>query len=174
MPATLLSKLDATGFSAGQPKKTPSNVLMAPIMLHGERNPEIQPDDEVTCLFDPSSFDGTGKMNVTFGISEATAAALEAAEKAIGAAANAELHSSVKRKDGYPPSFRTKYTADRIQFQDEGGQPTQAPETLRDLRLKIIVSPRSVYFQTKMAGVIWDLAGVQVLGKAAAKRVTFE
>jgi hypothetical protein len=169
----LLSKLDTTGFSAGQPKKTPSNVLMAPIMLDGKRNPELQLDDEATCLFDPSSFDGTGKMNVTFGISEASAAALEAAEKAIGVVVNAELHSSVKRRDCYPPSLRTKFTAERVQFVGAGGENIAAPESLRELRLKLIVSPRSVYFQTKMAGVIWDLVGVQVLGKAAPKRVAF-
>jgi hypothetical protein len=37
-----------------------------------------------------------------------------------------------------------------------------------------MVSPRSVYFQTKMAGVIWDLVGLQVLGKVAARKVTFQ
>ena len=57
---------------------------------------------------------------------------------------------------------------------DEGGQPTEAPESLRGLRLKIIVSPRSTYHQSKMAGIIWDLVGVQVLGKVEAKQVRFE
>ncbi len=169
----LLSKIDASGFTCGQPRKTPSNVLMSPIMLNGERSPEIQLDDEVTCLFEPSSFDGNGKLNVTFGITEAMAAALEALEKAIGAQANCELNSSVKRKEGYPVSFRTKYVPERVQFVDEAGEPTEAPEALRGLRLKIIVSPRSVYHQSKMNGVIWDLVGLQVLGKAAAKRVAF-
>ena len=42
-----LSQIDASGFSVGQQKKTPTNVLMAPILLHGERNPEFQLDDEV-------------------------------------------------------------------------------------------------------------------------------
>ena len=74
-------------------------------MLDGERNPELQLDEEVQCLFDPSSYDGSGKMNVTFAIPEATAAGLEAVEKAIGAAANCELNSSVKRKEGYPPQL---------------------------------------------------------------------
>ena len=125
------------------------------------------------CLFDPSSYDGSGKMNVTFGIPEATATALEEVEKAIGTAAGCELNPSVKRKEGYPPSFRTKWTVERIQFVDEGGQPTEAPESLRGLRLKIIVSPRSTYHQSKMAGIIWDLVGVQVLGKVEAKQVRF-
>jgi hypothetical protein len=170
----LLSKMDTSGLSVGAARKTPSNVLMSPITLDGQRNPELQLDDEATCLFDPSSYDGNGKLNVTFGISEAMAASLEAAEKAIGAAANAEMHSSVKRRDGYPPSFRTKFTAERVQCVDGAGETIPLPESFKELRLKLMVSPRSVYFQTKMAGVIWDLVGLQVLGKVAARKVTFQ
>ena len=95
-------------------------------------------------------------------------------EKALGAAANCELNRSVKRKEGYPPSFRTKFTAERIQFVDDKGEPTEALEALRGLRLKIIVSPRSVYHQSKMNGVIWDLVGVQALGLVPTKRVAFQ
>ncbi len=57
---------------------------------------------------------------------------------------------------------------------DEAGDPIPLPESLKELRLKLIVSPRSVYFQTKMAGVIWDLVAVQLLGKVAVRKVTFQ
>jgi hypothetical protein len=80
----------------------------------------------------------------------------------------------VKRKEGYPVSFRCKYSPERVQFVDAAGETTQAPEALRGLRLKIIVSPRSVWYQSKMNGIIFDLVGLQVLGPVAAKRVTFQ
>jgi hypothetical protein len=146
--------------------------MMQPILYKNTRGVDIQLD--CTCLFPPSGYDqSSARLSVTFRIDEATAAALGRVEAAVAAAADLKsLHSAIKQKEGFDPTFRCK-VGEQVQYVDSKGAELKAMPEWRGLRLRAIVSPRSVYHQPLCAGIVWELVAVQVLGPLPIKKAVF-
>ena len=165
----LLSEIRNGAWSGGTARRAANGIDVTPLLYDGERGVAIQLDCEVTCVFNPSSFDNNGRLSVTFAIDQDTVQRLREVEAAVSAVMGIrDLHSNVKVKDGYQPGFKVKYDPDRPEFSDQAG-PTEAPADWRGLRLKIMVSPRSVYHQRTMQGITWELVAVRILGSVEKK-----
>jgi hypothetical protein len=172
--AQMLKDIEVRNLSVGTERKASNGVLTSPILYKGERGCEFQLDSEVTCLFAPSSFENSNRMSVTLLIDEATAGALAALESAVAAAANMKLqHSAIKTREGYSPTLKLRYNAERVQFVDSKGGQAAPPADWCASRFKVIVCLRSVYKQAINSGLMWDLVAAQVLGAIPAKKVTF-
>jgi hypothetical protein len=169
----MLSDIDAAHLTVGPTRKSANGVMIQPVLYKGERGVDIQLP-ECTCLFPPSGFDqSSARLSVTFRLDEQTAQAIGRVEAAVAAAADIKsLHSALKQKEGFDPTFRCKID-DKVQFVDSKGAELKAMPEWRGLRLRVIVSPRSVYHQPLCAGIVWDLVAVQVLGPVPIKRAMF-
>jgi hypothetical protein len=170
----MLSEIEIEGVALGTERKTTSGILSTPIVYKGQRL-EFQLPGEVSCIFSPSSFDSSARLTTTLGMSEETAKALAELEAAVAAKGSLKQpwHSSIKLKEGFLPALKLKVDLERLQSVDATGKPTTMPPDWRGLRLKAIVSLKSIYRQAVNTGFVWELIAVQNLGALPQKQLTF-
>jgi hypothetical protein len=169
----LLSEIRSTDIELGTQRKSKNGILMTPILYQGQRSPDLQVDGEVTCMFPPSSFDGGPRLSVVFSVDESTAAAIEAIEQAAAKLCHSpDMRSAVRRKDGFQPTLKLRVDMVRCIFHGPDGELCQEPDW-RGHRLKIMITPVTVYHQARQDGVTWELTAVQVLGAIPPKQVNF-
>jgi hypothetical protein len=112
---------------------------------------------------------------VTLAIDKETADALAQLEAAVAAKGSLKqpYHSGIRVKEGFMPALKLKVDLERLQAVGADGKPAVMPPDWRGLRLKAIVSLRSIYSQAVNTGVLWDLIAVQNLGVQPVKPVSF-
>ncbi len=170
----MLSEIQVGDLSIGPERRASNGVLTSPVLC-AKRPCEFQLPGEVTCLFPPSAFDGSARMSVTLAIDQPTADALTRLEAAVaGLAGLKATHSAIRVKEGYSPTLKLKYDADRVQVLDAKGNTVPVMQDWRGLRLKAIINLRSAYKQAANSGLLWDLVAVQVLGAIPAKTHVFQ
>jgi hypothetical protein len=169
----LLSEIQGGDLSVGPMRKAANGVPISPILFKNQRGVEIQIPD-CSCLFPPSGFDqSSSRLSVVFKVDAQTADEICRVEAAVAASADLKsLHSAVRRKEGFDPTFKCKVDPTRVQYVDSKGQETPMLEW-QGLRLRLIVSPRSLYHQPLTAGVIWDLVALQILDPMPIKKAVF-